>query len=62
MNDGKGKPQGKLTPEHIAQIKTAISEQPDISLNQLIQKLSLPVTASGLCHRLKRDNILCQRQ
>ena len=57
MNDGKGRPQGKLTPEHIAQIKSAISEQPDISLNQLIQKLSLPVTASGLCHRLKRDNI-----
>jgi len=57
MNTEKSKSHGKLTEEHIAQIKSALYELPDISLSDLIEMLSLPVTLSGLCHRLKRDNI-----
>jgi transposase len=40
-----------LTDENI---RAAINETPDITLEELISKLSLPLTPSGLCRKLGR--------
>ena len=39
----------KLTPEMLEQIRKKINEVPDITLQELIEELSLPVKKSALC-------------
>lgn len=51
------KKRNSLTKAQLEQVKAVLAETPDISLTCLIEKLSLTITLSGLCHRLKRANI-----
>lgn len=53
----KSKKRNYLTETQIGQIKAILSETPDIQIKSLIDRLSLTITPSGLCHRLKRNKI-----
>jgi len=44
----------KLTPKQDQQIKDTITETPDITLNELNEKLSLGLTEGGLSYHLKK--------
>lgn len=46
LNNGR---KSKLTANQLQAVKERIEEQPDISLNELISEMGLPVCESGLC-------------
>ncbi len=43
----------KLSPQQLEQITVEIHEQPDITLQELIDKLNLPVCISALCRTIR---------
>ena len=43
----------RLSPQQLEQIIQKINEQPDITLQELIDKLALPVCVSALCRTVK---------
>jgi len=42
-----------LSPQQLEQITIKINEQPDIALQELIDKLNLPICVSALCRTVK---------
>jgi len=48
-----------LSPQQLEQISEKINEQPDITLQELIDKLSLPVCVSALCRTINNKLNFC---
>jgi transposase len=52
----------KLTPKQDQQIKEQIKQTPDITLNELIDKLDLTITQSGLSKQLKQMGLTFKKR
>ena len=51
-----------LSPQQLEQISEKINEQPDITLQELIDKLSLPVCVSALCRTINNKLNFCLKK
>jgi len=51
-----------LTTQHLAQITSKINEQPDITLQELIEELNLPVCVSALCRTVNNKLGFCYKK
>jgi len=45
----------KMTPKNTADLKAAVLEQPDITLEELKENLNLPISISRICRILNND-------
>ncbi|MDR1992278.1 MAG: hypothetical protein LBQ98_02085 [Nitrososphaerota archaeon] len=52
----------KLTPKQDQQIKEQIKQTPDITINELIDKLNLNITQSGLSKHLKQMGLTFKKR
>ena len=51
-----------LSPQQLEQITDKINKQPDITLQELIDELSLPVCISALCRTVKNKLGFCYKK
>ena len=52
----------KLTPEQLAQIKTKLQETPDITINDLIDQLKLPISESRLSRIVRQQGFRLKKK